>query len=109
MRKIREKEFCDIKSQIISLLEKLETEPNTTFEREIICEDVDKVILGEKTMDNTKHVLERLQLEINSNTTMAKDIIERMQDIAQKLKVPCDVIYNSDNFYSSKFITQVNF
>ena len=89
------------------MLEKLETEPNTTFEREIICEDIDKVILGENTMDNTKHVLERLQLEVNSNKSMAKDIIEKMQAIAQKLNVPCDAIFNSDNFYSSKVITQV--
>ena len=87
---------------------RLEVEPNTTFEREIICEDVDKISLSQRTIELTKSVLDKLQEEVDENKIQALEMIERMKNISENLKIPSSVTPSPNDFYSATTISAVS-
>ena len=113
MRQNRENEFSYIIQNILELFQKLETEPNTSFEREIVCEDISKIILSGDTMEMSKKILQSLEDKVDENYVKAVEITSRIQDISEKLKIPYDdnktPVSSQENFYSSKDIDKVSY
>lgn len=113
LRLNRENEFSYIIRNILELFQKLETEPNTSFEREIVCEDISKIVLSEDTMEMSKKVLQSLEDKVDENYVKAVEIISRIHDISEKLKIPYDnyktPVSSEENFYSTKDIDKVSY
>jgi len=112
LRLNRENEFSYIIRNILELFQKLETEPNTSFEREIVCEDISKIVLSEDTMEMSKKVLQSLEDKVDENYVKAVEIISRIHDISEKLKIPYDnyktPVSSEENFYSTKDIDKLS-
>merc|ERR1711936_618904 len=112
LRQNRENEFSYIIQNILELFQKLETEPNTSFEREIVCEDISKIILSGDTMEMSKKILQSLEDKVDENYVKAVEITSRIQDISEKLKIPYDdnktPVSSQENFYSSKDIDKLS-
>ena len=92
----------------------METEPNTSFEREIVCEDISKIILSEEILEMSKKILQSLEDKVDENYVKAVEIISRIQDISEKLKIPYNddkkaPVSSQENFYSSKDIDKVSY
>ena len=97
-----------IANDIRHLFEKLEIEPRTAQERLIVCENVDKIpILSLDLMDSAQNILQELRREIKSNNQLAKEIVDEIKSISEKLKMPCDLARLQRDFYSSKVIAEV--
>ncbi len=51
LRNKRLAKFAEAKLSIVSTLEQLECEPNTSFERTVVCENDDEFILSADNLD----------------------------------------------------------
>ncbi len=66
----REAKFAEIKLTILSFLEVLESEPENSFERQVVCEPEDMFILSADNMDAVEKYLEKLEknVEVRSSS-----------------------------------------
>lgn len=109
LRAKRETEFETMRGNICDLYEKLELEPRNTTERHLICDSIDNIALSQDTMDNVQLILTRLETETLTNNDVAREIIDQIRSISEKLKMPCDLASMQHDFYSSRMITKVNY
>ena len=93
--------------KIRSLYEKLEIEPRNSKERNLVCNGVDAIALSQDTMDYMQVILQGLETEVESNDQIAKEIIETIYDISEKLNLPCDIESKQRAFYSSRIIAEL--
>lgn len=56
----RREEFVSRKRQIILLMEELDHTPDTSFEREVVCEDEDAFCLSEDNIAALQHLLQQV-------------------------------------------------
>ncbi|KAM7048592.1 protein regulator of cytokinesis 1 isoform 9-T9 [Molossus nigricans] len=61
----RREEFVNIKRQIILCMEELEHTPDTSFERDVVCEDEDAFCLSLENIAALQKLLQQLQLEVD--------------------------------------------
>ena len=131
MRRRRETEFDDLTNKIRHLYERLEIEPRNSHERvsfqlyvffnhflstfhclhffqDLICGNVESLQLSSETMTAVKDLLQNLEFEMNTNNETAKEVIEKMRGIAEKLKMPFDLASLQREFYSTKMINSVS-
>ena len=108
MRRKRETEFEDLTDKIRHLYERLEIEPRNSHERNLVCGNVDSLQLSSETMTAVKDLLQNLEFEMNTNNETAKEVIEKMRGIAEKLKMPFDLASLQREFYSTKMINSVS-
>ena len=59
-------------------------------------------------MTAVKDLLQNLEFEMNTNNETAKEVIEKMRGIAEKLKMPFDLASLQREFYSTKMINSVS-
>ena len=64
-------------------------------------------ILSLDLMDSAQNILQELRREIKSNNQLAKEIVDEIKSISEKLKMPCDLARLQRDFYSSKVIAEV--
>ncbi|XP_059083694.1 protein regulator of cytokinesis 1-like [Tigriopus californicus] len=81
----RSAQFSDMKLAIIDLLERLEAEPNTTFERTLVCENDAAFILSTPNLQSVKDMLRRLEERLAANRDHAQNLREKIYSLIRKL------------------------
>lgn len=56
--------FSEVKLAILQLLEQLEGEPNTTFERNVVCEADEAFVLSASNLDAVEEYLHTLEKQV---------------------------------------------
>ena len=77
--------FAERKAAIVTLLESLEAEPESSFERTVVCEDDASVVLSEENLLRLNAMLGRLQDREEANRTEANELREKIEGIIVKL------------------------
>ncbi|XP_071828228.1 protein regulator of cytokinesis 1-like isoform X2 [Apostichopus japonicus] len=82
----REDTFRIAKRNILDLMDLLEQEPNTSFERDVICEEEETFSLSMENMDALKRLQEELEVKDRDNAKLAADITEEIESIWNRLQ-----------------------
>ncbi|XP_062275648.1 protein regulator of cytokinesis 1b [Scomber scombrus] len=81
-------EFTDIKKQIILNMDVLDHLPETSFEKDVVCEDEDAFCLSRDNITSLKLLLCQLEERKAENEAMCEDHREKMQQLWNRLQVP---------------------
>ena len=65
IRSTRYTRFESAKAEILQIYEELESEPNTTIERTLVCGDHENVILSSTNITTMETMLSRLQVGLS--------------------------------------------
>nr|CAG5996601.1 unnamed protein product [Menidia menidia] len=74
----RHAEFTELKKQIVLVMEELEHTPETSFERDVVCEDEDSFCLSRDNLEERKA----------ENEAACESQREKIQQLWQRLQVP---------------------
>ena len=107
LRRNRETEFESVMDEIRRYYDRLEIEPRNSQERHLVCSSVDEIQLSAETMAAAKELLQKLEYEMTTNNETAKGIIDKIQSISEKLKMPVDLASMQHKFYSSRMLESV--
>ncbi|CAL8245895.1 unnamed protein product [Lota lota] len=83
----RNAEFVDIKRQIILCMDDLDQVPETSFERDIVCEDEEAFCLSRENITSLKLLLCQLEERRAQNEAMCEAHRERIQRLWDRLQV----------------------
>ncbi|XP_034536503.1 protein regulator of cytokinesis 1b isoform X2 [Notolabrus celidotus] len=81
-------EFTDIKKQIILHMEELDHIPETSFEKDIVCEDEDSFCLSRDNITSLKLLLCQLEERKAENEARCESHREKIQKLWDRLQVP---------------------
>ncbi|KAM9861211.1 protein regulator of cytokinesis 1b isoform 2-T2 [Aulostomus maculatus] len=81
-------EFMDIKRQIILYMEELDHIPETSFEKDVVCEDEDSFCLSRENITSLKLLLCQLEEHKAKNEAMCETHREKIQQLWDRLQVP---------------------
>ncbi|XP_071793231.1 protein regulator of cytokinesis 1-like isoform X3 [Asterias amurensis] len=76
------------KKQIIELLEFLEQGPNTSFERDIVCEEEESFLLSRENMEALKVLHQELEFKEKENQGIADSLREHIASLWNRLLFP---------------------
>ncbi|XP_044212420.1 protein regulator of cytokinesis 1b isoform X1 [Thunnus albacares] len=81
-------EFMDIKKEIILHMEVLDHIPETSFEKDVVCEDEDSFCLSRDNITSLKLLLCQLEERKVENEAMCEAHREKIQQLWDRLQVP---------------------
>ncbi|KAM7015364.1 protein regulator of cytokinesis 1b isoform 3-T3 [Tautogolabrus adspersus] len=81
-------EFTDVKKQIILYMEQLDHIPETSFEKDVVCEDEDSFCLSRDNITSLKLLLCQLEERKAENEAMCESHREKIQQLWDRLQVP---------------------
>ncbi|XP_034428268.1 protein regulator of cytokinesis 1b isoform X1 [Hippoglossus hippoglossus] len=81
-------EFMDLKKQIISYMDELDRIPDTSFEKDVVCEDEDSFCLSRDNITALKLLLCQLEERKAENEAMCETHREKIQQLWERLQVP---------------------
>uniref|UniRef100_A0A0B6ZRP3 Protein regulator of cytokinesis 1 n=1 Tax=Arion vulgaris TaxID=1028688 RepID=A0A0B6ZRP3_9EUPU len=81
-------EFKTIKKRILELCSMMESEPDTSFGCELICEDDDSFLLSTKNMESLKNLHDVLVKKDQSMKAEADQLWERLRALWNRLETP---------------------
>uniref|UniRef100_UPI0037E892DF protein regulator of cytokinesis 1b isoform X1 n=1 Tax=Semicossyphus pulcher TaxID=241346 RepID=UPI0037E892DF len=81
-------EFSDIKRQIILCMGALDHIPETSFEKDVVCEDEDSFCLSRDNITSLKLLLCQLEERKTENEAMCESHREKIQRLWDRLQVP---------------------
>ncbi|XP_061303454.1 protein regulator of cytokinesis 1 [Pezoporus flaviventris] len=84
----RREEFVSSKRQIILLMEELDHTPDTSFEREVVCEDEDAFCLSEDNIAALQHLLQQLEAQRSLNEAVCVELRSRILMLWERLQIP---------------------
>ncbi|XP_018620540.1 protein regulator of cytokinesis 1-like isoform X2 [Scleropages formosus] len=84
----RHKEFVGIKKQIILCMEELEQLPDTSFERDVVCEDEDAFCLSKENIKALKLLLNQLEDRKAENEAVCNAYRRQIQELWDRLQIP---------------------
>ncbi|XP_046897842.1 protein regulator of cytokinesis 1b isoform X2 [Hypomesus transpacificus] len=84
----RRAEFVDVKRQIILCMEDLDQLPETSFEKDIVCEDEDAFCLSRENITSLKLLLCQLEARKAENEAVCESHREKIQELWSRLQVP---------------------
>ncbi|XP_029960739.1 protein regulator of cytokinesis 1b isoform X2 [Salarias fasciatus] len=84
----RHAEFKDLKQQIILHMEELDHTPDTTFEKDVVCEDEDNFCLSRDNITALKLLLCQLEERKAENEAACETHREKIQQLWDRLQVP---------------------
>ncbi|KAM4630413.1 protein regulator of cytokinesis 1b [Polymixia lowei] len=84
----RHAEFVDLKKQIILCMEDLDQIPETSFEKDIVCEDEEAFCLSRENITSLKLLLCQLEERKAENEAICETHRERIQALWDRLQVP---------------------
>ncbi|XP_077865480.1 protein regulator of cytokinesis 1-like [Saccoglossus kowalevskii] len=90
--------FTKTKQDILDILEDLEQSPNTSFERDIVCEEEDSFLLSAENMDALKSLHTELQDKKKETYYLRDRLRDRIQTLYDRLLV--------DKLEQNKFFTE---
>lgn len=89
-KETRHTKFLSTKKDIISLLENLEQCPNTSFERDIVCEEEDTFLLSHENMLALDQLHQELELKVKEQKDLAENLRERIVTLWDRLLIPAE-------------------
>ncbi|CAJ1049887.1 protein regulator of cytokinesis 1 isoform X2 [Xyrichtys novacula] len=81
-------EFTEIKKQIILHMEELDHIPETSFEKDVVCEDEDSFCLSRDNITSLKLLLCQLEERKAENEARCESHREKIQQLWDRLQVP---------------------
>nr|XP_046251920.1 protein regulator of cytokinesis 1b isoform X2 [Scatophagus argus] len=84
----RHAEFMDLKKQIILYMEELDHVPETSFEKDVVCEDEDSFCLSRENITSLKLLICQLEERKTENEAMCENHREKIQQLWDRLQVP---------------------
>uniref|UniRef100_A0A3Q4HAL3 Protein regulator of cytokinesis 1b n=1 Tax=Neolamprologus brichardi TaxID=32507 RepID=A0A3Q4HAL3_NEOBR len=84
----RHAEFTELKKQIILYMEELDRVPETSFEKDVVCEDEDSFCLSRDNITSLKLLLCQLEERKAENEAMCESHREKIQQLWDRLQVP---------------------
>ncbi|XP_077991919.1 protein regulator of cytokinesis 1-like isoform X2 [Glandiceps talaboti] len=79
--------FTKTKHNIVGILEDLEQCPNTSFERDIVCEEEDSFLLSNENMEALRALYSELQDKQKEVATVADGLRDRVQTLWDRLLI----------------------
>ncbi|XP_075714244.1 protein regulator of cytokinesis 1 isoform X2 [Rhinoderma darwinii] len=87
---LREAEFVKTKKKIILCLEELDRLPDTSFEREVVCEEEEAFCLSKENLAALHHLLFQLEEQIRQNKSLCKELRAKIIELCDRLQVPLE-------------------
>uniref|UniRef100_A0A3P9AGT3 Protein regulator of cytokinesis 1a n=1 Tax=Esox lucius TaxID=8010 RepID=A0A3P9AGT3_ESOLU len=84
----RHEEFVDIKRQIVGCMEELDRLPDTSFERDVVCEDEEAFCLSNDNIAALRLLLGQLEERKAENVRECDSYRRRIQELWERLRVP---------------------
>ncbi|CAN9507276.1 unnamed protein product [Ophioblennius macclurei] len=84
----RHAEFKDVKQQIIERMEELEHVPDTSFEKDVVCEDEESFCLSRDNITALKLLLCQLEERKAENEAACEAHREKIQQLWDRLQIP---------------------
>ncbi|XP_041792438.1 protein regulator of cytokinesis 1b isoform X2 [Chelmon rostratus] len=81
-------EFMDLKRQIILYMEELDHAPETSFEKDVVCEDEDSFCLSRDNITSLKLLVCQLEERKAENEAICESHREKIQQLWNRLQVP---------------------
>ncbi|XP_033022568.1 protein regulator of cytokinesis 1 isoform X2 [Lacerta agilis] len=89
-KECRQKEFLDTKRQIILCMEELEHTPDTSFERDVVCEEEEAFCLSEDNIAALKDLLQQLESRRAQKEALCQELRSRIRVLWERLQVPAE-------------------
>ncbi|NXY00482.1 PRC1 regulator, partial [Centropus bengalensis] len=86
----RQEEFVSSKRQIILLMEELDHTPDTSFEREVVCEDEEAFCLSKDNIAALQDLLQQLEARRSRNEAACDELRSRIVALWERLQVPAE-------------------
>ncbi|XP_030842040.1 protein regulator of cytokinesis 1 isoform X3 [Strongylocentrotus purpuratus] len=84
----RHKTFTSTKKEILSYMEYLEQGPETSFEREVICEEEEAFVLSKENIQALKDLHQELEFKDTENKHAAEELRDRVTALWNRLSIP---------------------
>ncbi|XP_048337873.1 protein regulator of cytokinesis 1 isoform X1 [Sphaerodactylus townsendi] len=94
----RQVEFVDTRQKIILCMAELEHDPDTSFERDVLCEEVDAFCLSEENITALKDLLRQLEGRKILNEALCEELRSKILVLWDRLHVPAE---ERESFVSS--------
>ncbi|XP_022419704.1 protein regulator of cytokinesis 1 isoform X2 [Delphinapterus leucas] len=86
----RHEEFVNIKRQIILCMEELEHTPDTSFERDVVCEDEDAFCLSLENIATLQKLLQQLEMRKSQNEAVCEGLRAQIRELWDRLQIPAE-------------------
>ncbi|XP_051504273.1 protein regulator of cytokinesis 1-like isoform X2 [Myxocyprinus asiaticus] len=84
----RRTEFVQLKKQIILCMDDLDQLPETSFEKDVVCEDEESFCLSKENIDSLKVLLHQLESRKAENGRICGSYREKIQELWERLQIP---------------------
>lgn len=84
----RHAEFVEMKRQITALMEDLEQLPDSTFEKDAVCEDEDAFCLSLENINSLKVLLQQLETRKAETDALCVSVRGRIEELWEMLQIP---------------------
>ncbi|NXH43803.1 PRC1 regulator, partial [Dicaeum eximium] len=88
LKEQRREEFVTHKRQIILLMEELDHTPDTSFERDVVCEDEEAFCLSKDNISALQNLLQQLEARRALNEAVCAELRARVLALWDRLHVP---------------------
>ncbi|NWV28242.1 PRC1 regulator, partial [Origma solitaria] len=88
LKEQRREEFVSNKRQIILLMEELDHTPDTSFERDVVCEDEEAFCLSEDNIVALQNLLQQLEARRALNEAVCAELRARIIALWERLQIP---------------------
>nr|XP_038968944.1 protein regulator of cytokinesis 1 isoform X6 [Rattus norvegicus] len=84
----RHEQFVNIKRQIILCMEELEHTPDTSFERDVVCEDESAFCLSLENIATLQKLLKQLEVKKSQNEAECEGLRAQIRELWDRLQIP---------------------
>ncbi|KAK2914097.1 hypothetical protein Q8A67_002496 [Cirrhinus molitorella] len=81
-------EFVTLKKQIILCMDDLDQLPETSFEKDVVCEDEESFCLSTENIDSLKALLHQLESKKTENERICGSYREKIHELWERLQIP---------------------
>lgn len=86
----RREEFVSLKRQIILCMEELDHTPDTSFERDVVCEDEDAFCLSLENIATLQKLLWQLEMRKSQNEAVCEGLRAQIRELWDRLEIPAE-------------------
>ncbi|NWH41964.1 PRC1 regulator, partial [Chloropsis hardwickii] len=88
LKEQRREEFVTNKRQIILLMEELDHTPDSSFERDVVCEDEEAFCLSKENIEALQNLLQQLEARRALNEAVCAELRARILALWERLQIP---------------------
>ncbi|XP_073509299.1 protein regulator of cytokinesis 1 isoform X2 [Phyllobates terribilis] len=85
---LREAEFVKTKKHIILCMEELDHLPDTSFERDVVCEEEEAFCLSKENLAALHQLLFQLEEQIQQNNSLCEELRAKIVELWERLQIP---------------------